>query len=102
LPSRPPGTKPSPPTRACWEALAPAVHVSLDAPGGLARLLVLLRSAGAHEQAAALLAHVPAVYVPLDHPGDVAYLLQTLRPRGQARGAGAPPTAVNTETEEMN
>ncbi|MEV7020051.1 hypothetical protein, partial [Streptomyces sp. NPDC093991] len=38
----------------------PAAHVSLDAPGGVAQLLDVLREAGAQEQATALADRLPA------------------------------------------
>ena len=71
----------------------PAAHVSLDDPGGVARLLGVLREAGAQEQAAALLARDPAAHVSLDYLGDVAFLLGSLRLAGAARAgrrAGRP------------
>ncbi|HSS88610.1 MAG TPA: hypothetical protein VLL69_04770, partial [Streptosporangiaceae bacterium] len=45
----------------------------------MALLLGALREAGAHEQAAALLARDPAAHVPLDNPVDVAELLGSLQ-----------------------
>jgi hypothetical protein len=56
-----------------------AVHAALDDPGAVARLLGSLREAGAHEQAAALLARDPAAHVSLNHPDGVAQLLDRLR-----------------------
>ena len=60
-------------------------------------LLDYLREAGAHEQAAALLARDPAAHAALDDPGGVAYLLLTLRRAGAHEQAAAladrvPPT----------
>ena len=49
-------------------------------------MIVLLRSpreAGAHEQAAALLARDPAAHAALDNPDDVARLLRNLREAGE-------------------
>jgi hypothetical protein len=49
-------------------------------------VIVLLRSpreAGAHEQAAALLARDPAAHAALDNPDDVARLLRNLREAGE-------------------
>ena len=53
-------------------------------PARLGRLLRALREAGAHEQAAALLARNPAVPVPLDDPAGVGRLLGA--PAGSGRG----------------
>ena len=61
-----------------------AAHVSLDDPGAVAALLDRLREAGAHEQAAALLARDPAAHAALDNPGGVANLLD--EPAGCGRG----------------
>jgi hypothetical protein len=44
----------------------------------VALLLDSLQRAGAHEQAAALLARDPAAHAPLDDPGRVAFLLAFL------------------------
>ena len=52
-------------------------------------LLDSLRLAGAHEQAAALLARDPAAHAPLDHPDDVAALLDRLRLAGAHEQAAA-------------
>ena len=59
-----------------------AAHVSLDEPYGVAALLGSLGEAGAHEQAAALLARDPAAQVVLDHPYAVGQLLDRLREAG--------------------
>ena len=45
----------------------------------MASLLRSLREAGAHEQAAALLARDPAAHTALDDPGEVARLLDRMR-----------------------
>jgi hypothetical protein len=55
-------------------------------------VIVLLRSpreAGAHEQAAALLARDPAAHAALDNPDDVARLLRNLREAGAHDQAAA-------------
>src|SRR5262249_27304795 len=54
-----------------------------------ARLLDHLREAGAHEQAAALLARDPAARAPLDDPAAVARLLDSLREAGAHEQAAA-------------
>jgi hypothetical protein len=58
-------------------ARVPAAHAALDNPGDVARLLDSLRRAGAHEQAAALVARDPAArtaaYAPLDDPYTDGY-----------------------------
>ncbi len=56
-----------------------AAHVPLGDPDVVARLLGILRAAGAHEQAAALLARDPAAHAALDEPRGVARLLNELR-----------------------
>ena len=58
-------------------------------PGGVASLLDSLREAGAHEQAAALLARDPAAHAALDDPGAVAGLLDSLREAGADEQAAA-------------
>ena len=63
-----------------------AAHAPLDDPDGVAVLLDSLREAGAHEQAAALLARDPAA---LDDPDVVAVLLDRLRRAGAADQAAA-------------
>ena len=64
-------------------------HVSLEDPGGVARLLFDLREAGAHEQAAALLARDPAARVSLDDPGRVVGLLHEFWEAGAHEQAAA-------------
>ena len=59
-----------------------AAHAPLDDPGAVASLLDSLREAGAHEQAAALLARDPAAHAALDDPQGVASLLDSLREAG--------------------
>ena len=66
-----------------------AAHAPLDDPYAVARLLNLLRKAGADEQAAALLARDPAAHAPLDNPGAVATLLASLRDAGAREQAAA-------------
>ena len=70
-------------------------------PGDVARLLDSLREAGAHEQAATLLARDPAARAALDNPYNVALLLDRLREAGAASRpprwpAGPPPTPPST------
>ena len=68
-----------------------AAHVALDDPDDVADLLDSLREAGAHEQAAALLARDPAAHVPLDNPDAVAGCWAACGWRAQpARAAHAP------------
>ena len=55
----------------------------------MARLLDRLREAGAHDQAAALLARDPAAHAPLDNPYGVAILLGSLRAAGAHDQAAA-------------
>ena len=55
----------------------------------MASLLNSLRKAGAHEQAAALLARDPAAHVALERPADVARLLDALREAGAHEQAAA-------------
>ena len=66
-----------------------AAHAALDNPGGVAGLLQTMRQAGAHEQAAALLARDPAAHVAHDNPYHVADLLDTLRQAGAREQAAA-------------
>ena len=66
----------------------PAAHAALDDPGGVASLLDSLREAGAHEQAAALLA-AAAAHAALDDPDGVASLLDSLREAGADEQAAA-------------
>ena len=58
-------------------------------PGPRGRLLDSLREAGAHDQAAALLARDPAAHAALDNPGGVANLLDSLREAGAHEQAAA-------------
>ena len=76
--SNPPDCLSADPRPAHWAA----AHAPLDNPGGAARLLYSLREAGAHEQAAALLARDPAAHAALDNPDGVASLLDRLREAG--------------------
>ena len=62
---------------------------TLHNPADVARLLETPREAGAHEQAAALLARDPAAHVALDNPAAVARLLHTLRQAGAHEQAAA-------------
>ena len=55
----------------------------------MASLLWRRRAAGAHEQAAALLARDPAAHAPLDRLRDVASLLDSLRAAGAHEQAAA-------------
>jgi hypothetical protein len=55
----------------------------------VARLLDSLRKAGAHDQAAALLARDPAAHADLGPPGGVAMLLDSLREAGAHEQAAA-------------
>ena len=64
-------------------------HVALDDPYGVAELLLRLREAGAHEQAAALLERDPAAHVALDDRGGVALLQGRLRQAGAREQAAA-------------
>jgi uncharacterized protein YidB (DUF937 family) len=66
-----------------------AAHAALDDPYSVARLLDSLRAAGAHHQAAALLARDPAAHAALDDPGGVAVLLDSLRAAGAHHRAAA-------------
>jgi hypothetical protein len=66
-----------------------AAHAPLDNPYYVASLLGSLREAGAHEQAAALLARDPAAQAALDDPGAVASLLGSLREAGAHEQAAA-------------
>jgi hypothetical protein len=66
-----------------------AAHATLTGPGGVASLLEWLREAGAHEQAAALLARDPAAHATLDSRDDVASLLNSLRKAGADDQAAA-------------
>jgi hypothetical protein len=66
-----------------------AAHAPLDDPYRVARLLRSLREAGAHDQAAALLARNPADRVALDNPDGVAALLYHLREAGAHDQAAA-------------
>jgi uncharacterized protein YidB (DUF937 family) len=59
-----------------------ASRLILDNPRAVARLLDSLREAGAHEQAAALLARDPAAHAPLADTAAVAVLLDSLREAG--------------------
>ena len=83
--SRPPACLRADPRPAHWAA----AHVALDDPRGVAGLLDSLRAAGAHEQAAALLARDPAAHAALDNPGGVACLLDSLREAGADEQAAA-------------
>ena len=117
-PATPPPTPPST-TRtawpACWTACGRRARTSRPPrcwpatrrprrprrPGRRGRLLDSLREAGAHEQAAALLARDPAAHAALDDPGAVARLLDSLREAGAheqaaALAAGPPPTPPST------
>ena len=66
-----------------------AAHAPLDDPHGVAWLLYRLRQAGAHEQAAALLARDPAAHANLDDPQSVVWLLDNLREAGAHEQAAA-------------
>ena len=66
-----------------------SAHISLADPDAVAILLDRLRQAGAHEQAAALLARDPAGHVALDYPYTVARLLGSLREAGAHEQAAA-------------
>ena len=83
--SHPPACLRADPRPAHWAA----AHAPLDDPGGVASLLDSLREAGAHEQAAALLARDPAAHAALDDPGGVASLLDSLREAGAHEQAAA-------------
>ena len=72
----------------CWPATPPPTPPS-TVSGGVASLLDSLREAGAHEQAAALLARDPAAHATLDHPGGVASLLDSLERAGAREQAAA-------------
>ena len=76
--SHPPTCLRADPRPAHWAA----AHAPLDDPGAVARLLDSLREAGAHEQAAALLARDPAAHAALNNPAAVAKLLDRLRKAG--------------------
>ena len=82
--TRPPALR-ADPRPAHWAA----AHTALDDPYGVAVLLDSLREAGAHEQAAALLARDPAAHAPLDAPGRVASLVDSLRVAGADEQAAA-------------
>src|SRR5437762_853781 len=60
-----------------------------DHPVAVARQLDSLRAAGAHEQAAALLARDPTAHAPLDSPAAVVMLLDSLRAAGAHEQAAA-------------
>jgi hypothetical protein len=66
-----------------------AAHAALDDPSGVAYLLASLQEAGAHEQAAALLARDPAAHAALESPRAVAWLLGRLREAGAHEQAAA-------------
>ena len=66
-----------------------AAHAPLDDPYAVARLLGVLREAGAQEQATALLQRDPAAHVSLDDPDTVAWLLGSLREAGAQEQATA-------------
>ena len=83
--SDPPACLRADPRPAHWAA----AHAALDDPGGVASLLDSLREAGAHEQAAALLARDPAAHAALDDPDGVASLLDSLREAGAHEQAAA-------------
>ena len=83
--SHPPACLRADPRPAHWAA----AHAALDDPVGVARLLDSLREAGAHEQAAALLARDPAAHAALDDPCGVARLLDSLREAGADEQAAA-------------
>ena len=83
--SRPPAWLRADPRPARWAA----AHVPLDDPDAVADLLNRLREAGAHDQAAALLARDPAAHAPLDNPYAVARLLNRLREAGAHDQAAA-------------
>ena len=118
-PAIPPPTPPSTtraPWPACWTACGrrartsrpprwparAAAHAPLDNPYGVAGLLDSLREAGAHEQAAALLARDPAAHVRPRRPGrrgppagqPAARRARTSRPPRWP--AGPPPTPPST------
>ena len=82
--TRPPALR-ADPRPAHWAA----AHTALDDPYGVAVLLDSLREAGAHEQAAALLARDPAAHAALDAPDGVARLLDSLRRAGAHEQAAA-------------
>jgi hypothetical protein len=65
----------------------PAAHAVLDNPYGVVRLLSVLRSEGADEQAAALLARDPAAHIAFGLPSGVAELLSALREAGAEQQA---------------
>ena len=66
-----------------------AAHAPLDNPDDVVFLVDGLRSVGAHDQAAALLARDPATHVSLGDPGGVARLLDRLRKAGAHDQAAA-------------
>ena len=66
-----------------------AAHAALDDPAAVSRLLDRLREAGAHQQAAALLARDPAAHAPLDDPAAVSRLLDSLWEAGAHQQAAA-------------
>ena len=66
-----------------------ATHAALDKPYRVALLLDSLRTAGAPELAAALLARDPAAHAALDNPYGVARLLDSLRTAGALEQAAA-------------
>ena len=55
----------------------------------MASLLTGLRKAGAHEQAAVLLARDPAGHADISHPGATAHLLESLREAGAGQQVAA-------------
>ena len=83
--SDPPACLRADPRPAHWAA----AHAALDDPDAVASLLDSLRQAGAHEQAAALLARDPAAHAALDDPDGVARLLDSLREAGAHEQAAA-------------
>ena len=82
---RPPACLPADPRPAHWAA----AHIPFDDSDDVARLLDRLRAAGAHEQAAALLARDPAAHATLDDPDRVIRLLDSLRDAGAHEQAAA-------------
>ncbi|MFF8932410.1 hypothetical protein ACF1AO_34675 [Streptomyces longwoodensis] len=76
---------PTNPRPAQWAA----EHVALGNPSAVAGLLRMLRGAGAHEQAAALLARDPAAHAGLEDLFAVAELLQALWEAGAHEPAAA-------------
>ena len=95
--SHPPACLRADPRPAHWAA----AHAALDDPGAVAGLLDSLREAGAHEQAAALLARDPAAHAALDDPGGVAACWTACGRRARTSRpprwpAGPPPTPPST------